>query len=262
MSVNYGLLKGTVTDAIPYNSGADHYQIEVQGGSDAYRIAVDVYSELAGSTLRYSATGFNQLDTDRMVMYYKDEQYAHPITALMPACAPGFTAKSDLDQKLYLDYVRYTPSLFPLDKMTVVPPKQEGNDDAGNPGANNGSNPGANDVSNPGAADADNLNADIDPWIQKAKNNPDAEIYAFGSGWDDNAPGASPDTQTYFNPDPSLGIHDIHMNQGDTGHEAVNNGAWQDGALFIHFISTGQWVAMFFRFQNQSITTDDSGNPA
>lgn len=237
MAINYGLLKGAVIDAIPYNSGADHYQIEVQGGSNTYRIAVDVFSALTGNTRLYSATGFNKLDTDRMVMYYKDEDYTHPVTALMPGCASGFTAKSDLDPKLYLDYIRYTPSLFPLDKMTVVPPKQEG------------------------SGDADNLNADIDPWVQKAKNNPDAEIYALGSGWDDNAPGATPDPHQYFNPNPALGIHDIHMNQGDTGHEAVNNGTWQDGALFIHFISTGQWVAMFFRFQNQSITTDDSGNP-
>jgi uncharacterized protein YukJ len=155
----------------------------------------------------------------------------------MPAAPVGFTLQKDMDKALWLDYVRYTPVLFPVDLMKVVPPKTTGN------------------------GSAENLNKDIDPWVQQAKNNPDAEIFAFGSGWDDNAPGARPDTRHYFTPDPSLGIHDIHMNQGDTGHEAVYNGAWQDGGLFIHFKSTSQWVAMFFRFQNQSLNTDNNGNP-
>jgi len=51
------------------------------------------------------------------------------------------------------------------------------------------------------------------------------------------------------------------MNQGDTGTQAKSNGSKQDGALFIYFKSTQKWVAMFFRFQNQSINTDANGNP-
>jgi uncharacterized protein YukJ len=62
-----------------------------------------------------------------------------------------------------------------------------------------------------------------------------------------------------------MGIHDIHMNQGDSGSEEKNNGPGQDGALFLRFIGVAgtadTWVAMFFRFQNQSITTDSNGNP-
>jgi uncharacterized protein YukJ len=237
MPVNYGMLRGSVIDAIPYQGGADHYQVEVQGGANLFRIAVDVYSVIAGGKMQYSATGYDSLDTDREVMFFKDENFMHPVTTTMLNAPLGFTPKNNLDQKLWLDYIRYTPTLFPLSQMKVVPPKAAG------------------------GGTQDNLNQDIDPWIQKAKNNSDAEVFALGSGWDDNAPGARPDPRHYFNPDPSLGIHDIHMNQGDTGHEAVYNGIWQDGGLFLHFISANQWVAMFFRFQNQRTQTDNNGNP-
>jgi uncharacterized protein YukJ len=237
MPVNYGMLRGSIINALPYQSGTDHYQVEVKGGNNLYRIAVDVYSMIAGTKLHYSAGGFDTLDTDRMVMYYKDENYHHPVTTAMLNASAGFRPKKNLDKKLWLDYTRYNPSLFPLNKMKVVPPKSDGH------------------------GQQENLNADIDPWIQKAKNNPDAEIFAFGSGWDDNAKGGKPDTHQYFHPNPSLGIHDIHMNQGDKGHEAIYNGIWQDGGLFIHFKSPEKWVAMFFKFQNQSTHTDNNGNP-
>jgi uncharacterized protein YukJ len=238
MPVNYGILRGKVTDAIPYEGGTDHYQIEITANGQQYRIAVDVYSELANTQKTHYRNGKNNqvLETDRMVMFYQDTDYEHPLTGLMPNAATGFTAKADMDKSLWLDFIRYTPSLFPLDKMTVLPPKNA-----------NGSGPDLNDK--------------IDPWVQKAKNNANAEVYAFGSGWNDSSGTAEPDERKYFTASDSLGIHDIHMNQGDSGSEAKNNGAWQDGALFIHFTDISQWVAMFFRFQNQSIDTDNNGNP-
>ncbi|WP_259067092.1 YukJ family protein [Mucilaginibacter sp. X4EP1] len=236
MVANYGVLRGQIIDSIPYKSGADHFQIEVKADQN-YRIAVDVYSQITGHVRRYAPHGENlTLDTDREVMYFKDENYTHSITTkILANVKTGFTAKADLDPDLYLDYVRYTPSLFPLDSMKVVAPKSAGND-------------------------GDNLNDDIGPWVTKATNNPNAEVFAFGSGWDDNAAGGEPDTRPYFSPDPSVGIHDIHMNQGDTGQQAKYNGISQDGALFIYFSDTNTWVAMFFRFQNQSTNTDDNGN--
>jgi len=234
MSVNYGVLRGNVIDSIPYKSGADHFQIEIQA-DELYRIAVDVYSQFAGTKQKYAHDGNTTLDTDRMVMFYKDENFAHPLTAEILKVKTGFTAKADLDPSLGLDYLRTAPSLFPVNAMKVVAPRS-----AAGPG--------------------ENLNNDIGPWVDKATNNPDAEVFAFGSGWDDNAPGSHPDTQAYFNPNPSVGIHDIHMNQGDTGKEAKYNGINQDGALFFYFSGNNQWVAMFFRFQVQSTKTDDNGN--
>ena len=43
------------------------------------------------------------------------------------------------------------------------------------------------------------LNEKIDPWIQQAKNNDNIEVFAFGSGSDDNAlPAAHPDVTALF----------------------------------------------------------------
>jgi uncharacterized protein YukJ len=235
MPVNYGVLRGSIIDAIPYQSGADHYQIEVQA-DELYRIAVDVYSQIAGGHKHYSPNGNNQLDTNREVMFYQVENFTHPILSELLNFKPGFTGKVNMPAALCLDYLSINPPLFPLDEMKVVAPK---------------SNTG------PG----DDLNDDIDPVVQKAKKNPNAEVFAFGSGWDDNAPGAKPDPQIYFKPNPSLGIHDIHMNQGDTGFEAKYNGRNQDGALFFYFKDTATWTAMFFKFQNQSTDNDSNGNP-
>jgi uncharacterized protein YukJ len=264
---NYGLLTGAVINAIPYKSGADHYQIELSATGKLYRIAVDVYSAKAGSSRHYSPQGVTTWDLDREVLFYQDENYSHPMLASLVAAPEGLTAAAQLPQPLLLDYLRYQPALFPIGQMKPVPPKNTSG----------------------GGGD---LNDEIDPWIQKAMNNSAARLFAFGSSWDDST-STHPDPTVYWTPNPSLGIHDIHMNQGDSGSEAQNNGTWQDGALFLQFTDGGsgeattlgsgeaatlgsgearaagsgvtpaspRWIAMFFRFANQSINTDDKGNP-
>jgi uncharacterized protein YukJ len=236
---DYGLLRGNVINVLPFQKIGDHYNIEVSVAGQLYRIALDVYSTLKGSP-KFDPQDSNAVwDEDRLLMFYQNDQYAHPLLTTLLQTAEGFTPRSTLPVSLHLDYIRYQPALFPLNQMTVVPPKQEDNDD-------------------------NDLNDDIDPWVQKALNNPQAEVFAFGSFWND-AGSAHPDPTIYFNPNPPMGIHDIHMNQGDSGSEEKNNGPGQDGALFLRFIGVAgtadTWVAMFFRFQNQSITTDSNGNP-
>jgi len=65
------------------------------------------------------------------------------------------------------------------------------------------------------------------------------------------------------------GIHDIHMNQGSSG-SFLNNGQddhndhndiWQDGAVLID-LGNGAWAAYFTAFTQQSVPTDNLGNPA
>jgi len=233
---NYGVLRGTVINSIPYQQGADHFQIEIQA-DDIYRIAVDVFSQFAGSKVNFSSRGNLTLDTDRFVMFHKEENFNHPLLEKLIELNPGFTPKANLDPILHLDYLRTEPSLFPIESMQVVQPK----DASGN---------------------QDDLNDEIGPLATEATNNPNMEVFAFGSGWDDNAPGGHPDTAHYFDPNPSKGIHDIHMNQGDTGQEKHFNGINQDGALFFHYKDTNKWVALFFKFQVQSTKTDFHGNPA
>ena len=80
----------------------------------------------------------------------------------------------------------------------------------------------------------------------------DGVIYAFGSAYADSGK--------------VDGIHDIHMNQGNPvggsgGGFSGDNGAWQDGALFINLPSKGTWTAVFIAFQTESWSTDSAGNP-
>jgi uncharacterized protein YukJ len=91
----------------------------------------------------------------------------------------------------------------------------------------------------------------------KAMTQPGSALYAFGAQWGPEK--GKPDQ--YFKFIPGNGIHDIHMNQGNSGHYAADNGAWQDGALVIEYPGN-KWRAFFFAFQSQSFRTDGKGNPA
>jgi uncharacterized protein YukJ len=81
-------------------------------------------------------------------------------------------------------------------------------------------------------------------------------VYAFGEKW-------GPETgkrDKYFHFMPGNGIHDIHMNQGNSGRWAADNGTFQDGAIVIEYPGDN-WRAFFFAFQSQTFKTDDKGNP-
>jgi len=58
------------------------------------------------------------------------------------------------------------------------------------------------------------------------------------------------------------GTHDVHMNQGDPDDSQWFkwNGIWQDGAT-VHEAADGTLTAILTRFPNQSMKTDDDGNP-
>ena len=67
--------------------------------------------------------------------------------------------------------------------------------------------------------------------------------------------------------DGSLGIHDIHMNQGSTGHYTdagrspnEHNAIWQDGGLLVD-LGQAQWAFFFSAFTQQGVPTDGNGNP-
>lgn len=57
------------------------------------------------------------------------------------------------------------------------------------------------------------------------------------------------------------GIHDVHMNQGNSGHFEQFNGVWQDGGVLLHF-PDGHWEGIFLAFAVQKThTEEDTGNP-
>ena len=91
-----------------------------------------------------------------------------------------------------------------------------------------------------------NLPGQLDSRIQKAIGQ-QCNIFVFGERW------LAEDTKDgIFGFSPSSGIHNIHMNQGNSDRFEADNGVYQDGALFIFFPTESRWTAIFLAFQTQS----------
>lgn len=97
------------------------------------------------------------------------------------------------------------------------------------------------------------LNEKVDHYVKRAMSNEDAVICAFGETW-----GPESKRDKIFGFAPGRGIHDIHMNQGNSGQWARDNGPWQDGGLLFHYPETKLWVALLLRFQTQAWHTDET----
>jgi len=161
------------------------------------------------------------------LLFFLDDNYQNPVLDKIKQFAAGYHALSGDGSSGALDFLRM--NLFDLSKMRVVPALNDpisGND----------------------------LNDIFTVHLNQSQNTPGSLIYAFGSKWPDDG-GNDP----YFGFTPDVGIHDIHMNQGDKKLKR-DNGIYQDGALFIYYPDEPRWVAMFLRFQSQSTQTDDNGN--
>ncbi len=99
------------------------------------------------------------------------------------------------------------------------------------------------------------LAPDFDARINAAKTDSNAVLLAFGDFYQDGG------SDTVFGFSPEKGVHDIHMNQGNSGSFAHDNRVNGDGALFIRY-SSGSTFAFFARFTTQLLTTDPrTGNP-
>ncbi|MGH3669751.1 MAG: DUF2278 family protein [Pseudonocardiaceae bacterium] len=159
------------------------------------------------------------------LLYLADEAFAHPQVQTLPDLPDGFTTLPARAGGLALDYIR--GNLFDRQSMRPLPASAPGPD---------------NDL-------ADKL----DHYVARAATDSKARLYVFGQRWGPE-PGL-PDKVFGFSP--GNGVHDIHMNQGNTGHFRGDDGVWQDGGLLLHYPSTDQWVAIFLAFQSQSWHTDD-----
>lgn len=152
------------------------------------------------------------------------DDFKHPITGLLNELALGFTPLPSNPGGIALDYIR--GNLFAPEQMTVLPYDMAGPDN--------------------------DLNDVLDKYVQKAIDEPDSLVYAFGESW-----GPEDKKDKYFGFMPGNGIHDIHMNQGNVEAFANTDGVWQDGGLIFHYPSAGKYVALFLAFQSQSFHTDD-----
>ena len=159
------------------------------------------------------------------VEYLVDDDFRHPITAALRGRALGFYRLGHLPADGGLDYIR--GNLFDRTRMRPLPMNLPGPDD--------------------------DLNDQVDRVVQAAIAEEDALIYAFGQRW-----GPEDDARDkIFGFLPGNGIHDIHMNQGNSGRFVNDDGVWQDGGLLAYFPSVDRWTAIFLKFQSQSWHTDD-----
>ena len=160
------------------------------------------------------------------VLFLVDDNFQHPLTARLPDLAEGFTPLPHTAGGQSLDYIR--ANLFNRVDMRPLPSNLPGPD---------------NDLSD-----------QLEHFVKRAIQEPDATVYAFGQRW-----GPEPQTRDkIFDFLPGLGIHDIHMNQGNVPPFLGDDGVWQDGGLMLQFLSTRQWVAIFLAFQSQAWHTDDT----
>jgi uncharacterized protein YukJ len=175
------------------------------------------------------AVNVRSVDGSDVLAHY-DPDFTNP-TKLglggLAAGAKGFTALPTGPGGKGLDYLR--DDLFPIDGMALIPAGVQ-------------------------AITAITLGNLLDAQIKRAKADQGAVVIAFGELFRD------PGRDSTFGFSPELGVHDIHMMQGNAGSFADDNRINGDGALFIRF-SDGETVALFVRFTTQSTTTDDRGNP-
>jgi uncharacterized protein YukJ len=193
-----------------------------EGGRDTPHFQISVQG---GGTQFRVAVNVRSQQSPPELLYLADEAFAHPQVQTLPGLRDGFTTLPRRPGGLALDYIR--GNLVSRATMRPLPSSKPGPD---------------NDL-------ADKL----DHYVSRAASDPAARLYAFGQRWGPER--GRPDKIFGFSP--GNGVHDIHMNQGNTGQFRRDDGGWQDGGLLLHYPSTNQWVAIFLAFQSQGWHTDD-----
>ncbi len=158
------------------------------------------------------------------VKFLIDEHFDHPLLNDLRQLPQGVHPLPSKPGGVALDYIR--GNLFDLAKMVPLPFNV--------PGVDN------------------DLNEKIDRIVAQAMADEEALIYAFGQKWPEENK-----RDKIFGFKPNEGVHDIHMNQGNSGQFVSDDGVWQDGGLLFHFPLRHQWVAIFLAFQSQATHTDD-----
>jgi uncharacterized protein YukJ len=191
-----------------------------ESGADSPHYQIRMTTD-AGASYR-AAVNVLSAESPSELLYAIVDDLEHPITASVAGLASGW---HELPARGGLDFVR--GNLITRAQMRPLPP----------------------DVAGP-----DNDLADLlDLHIQHAMGRADARLYAFGAPW---GPEAARDKIFGFKP--GNGVHDIHMNQGNSARFAGDDGVWQDGGLLLHFPSESRWVGIFLAFQSQAWHTDDT----
>lgn len=159
------------------------------------------------------------------LLYYVDEDFSHPIVEELIALPFGFLTLEPGPGGMALDFIR--GNLFDPSRMRPLP----------------------HDLPGP----ENDLNELIHKYIARAIGMETSAVYAFGQRW-----GPEDARDKLFGFRPGSGIHDIHMNQGNSESWKKDDGVYQDGGLIIHLPDEDRWVGIFLAFQSQCFHTDDA----
>jgi uncharacterized protein YukJ len=167
-------------------------------------------------------------DGSEVVFWVVDPLVGHPILGSLAATPSGFTLTA-ANSGASLDFVK--APLFDWVLGRALPPS--------------------------GGANADDLQDLLTLYLDQCKA-AGGELYAFGAKFDENL--HKPIDAEFGNTDGLHGVHDIHLNQGNVGAHAEDNGPMHDGGLLLAF--PDRIVGLFMAFQTQRIPTDAAGAAA
>jgi uncharacterized protein YukJ len=159
------------------------------------------------------------------LLYYEDDDFSHPILKDLVNLPFGFQELESRPGGMALDFIR--GNLFDTTRMKLLPPNLPGPDN--------------------------DLNDLFHKYVEKAISMENSEIYAFGQRF-----GPENKRDPYFGFRPGNGVHDIHMNQGNSEKWENDDGIWQDGGIIFHYPDENRWVAVFLAFQSQCFHTDNT----
>jgi len=202
----------------------DRYKREDNASTPHLQIRV---LESSGQPWRIAVNVESDTGSD-VAFWVVDPLVGHPLLASLPGLASGFTTVvRNADHAL--DYVK--APLFNWTLGRVLPPS--------------------------GNASSDDLQDLLSLYLDQCKN-AGGEVYAFGAKFDQNL--HKPIDTEFGNVDGLHGVHDIHLNQGNVGSHAGDNGTFHDGGLILGF--PDRYLGLFLGFQTQRIPTDAKGNAA
>lgn len=195
-----------------------------EGSTDTPHFQIHVVDD-AGTHYRVAVNAKSQ-ESPSELLYLVDDDLRHPLTATLADLRAGWHALPPRPGAANLDYVR--ANLFDATRMRPLPP----------------------DVAGP-----DNDLADLlDHYIRRAMADGSARLSVFGERWGPE-PGAADKVFGFL---PGNGVHDVHMNQGNSERFRGDDGVWQDGGLVLHLPSESRWIGIFLAFQSQAWHTDDA----
>ena len=192
----YVMFRGKVVDKwYDFDKRAHYHIVAVDKNGKKYDLAVNI-----GSIYEKK----NEIISSNLRVYYRKNYFCEEsVISKILLQESGIT---ECDKDLCLDYVRM--KLFPHNEMIQMKGFDEKHV---------------------------YLTEIIEKYVEKAKNNDNYEVFAFG--------------RLYAN---GKGLHDIHLNQGSTGKFKKNDAKYSDGGLFFRNRQNNRIIAIFIAFVTQN----------